>query len=99
MAKSLQDILQVLRQHLPKLRQRYGVKSLSIFGSYVRREARRRSDLDILVEFEDRPLTLFDFVRLEQELSDLLGIKVDLVERSTLKPAIGGQILREAMSV
>lgn len=47
----------ILRRHLPELREQYHVKSLGIFGSYARGEQRRRSDLDVLVEF-DRPPSL-----------------------------------------
>jgi predicted nucleotidyltransferase len=84
---------------LPRLREQYGVKSLGLFGSYVRGQQAQESDLDILVEFDDRPLTLLQFVRLENELSDLLGVKVDLVEKAALKPAIGRRVLEEFVPV
>ncbi len=93
---TLDDILKTLRTHLPELRERYHVKSLGVFGSYVHGEERRRSDVDILVEFEQVP-TLFDLSALQRHLSDLVGVKVDLVMRSTLKPAIGQQILSEVI--
>ena len=93
------QLLPMLRQRLPELRERYGVRSLWLFGSYVRGEQRRRSDLDVLVEFDDRPLSLLQFVALQHYLSDLLQVKVDLVEKETLKPAIGRQILSEAIPV
>ena len=94
----LEEIKQALHEYLPELRERYGVHSLGIFGSYVRGEQRQRSDLDILVEF-DRVPTLFEFVRLERYLSDQLGIRVDLVMKSALKPNIGRHILEEAVPV
>jgi predicted nucleotidyltransferase len=96
---SLEEIRQMLRAHLPELRERYGVCYLGIFGSYVRGEQRRRSDLDVLVEFDDRPLSLLKFIELEHYLSDLQGIKVDLVEKGTLKPTIGRRILEEVVAV
>jgi len=95
---TLEDILQTLRSHLPELRQRYRVKSLGVFGSYVRREHRRRSDVDVLVEFEEAP-SMFSFIDLQEHLSDLLGVKVDLVMRTALKPAIGERILAEVVAV
>ena len=49
------------------------------------------------MEFDDRPLTLLQFIALEHYLSDLLEVKVDLVERSTLKPTIGRHILAEVV--
>jgi predicted nucleotidyltransferase len=95
----LAGMLRTLRTHLPELRERYGVRTLGVFGSYVRGEQHRRSDLDVLVEFDERPLTLIQFIELEHRLSDLLGTKVDLVEKSALKPAIGRRILQEVLPV
>jgi predicted nucleotidyltransferase len=88
----------VLREHLPELGERYGVKSLGLFGSYVRGEQREDSDLDVLVEFEYAP-NLVEFVNLEYYLSALLGVKVDLVMKRALKPRIGERILQEVMEV
>jgi uncharacterized protein len=95
--RELAHYVALLKQHLPALREHYGVRCRGIFGSYVRGEQRRGSDLDLLVEFDDRPLTLLQFIALEHYLSDLLEVKVDLVERSTLKPTIGRHILAEVM--
>ena len=92
-------IRSVLSLHLPELRRQYGVQSLGLFGSYVRGDQRPGSDLDLLVEFDDRPLSLIEFIALENYLSDLLGVKVDLVEKETLKPAIGRHILREVVPI
>lgn len=94
-----EDIFSKLRAQLPALRERYGVRYLGVFGSYVRGRARPRSDLDLLVDFDDRPLGLLKFVELEQHLSDLLKVKVDLVERNALKPVIGQRILEEVVPV
>ena len=55
---TLEQIMQALRGHMPELRQRYAVRSLGVFGSYVRGQQRKRSDLDILVEFERAPSSL-----------------------------------------
>ena len=89
---------QVLREHLPELRERYGVKTLGIFGSYVRAEEKEDSDLDVLVELS-RSIGLFDFVGLQLYLSDLLGVEVDLVMKSALKRRIGKRILEEVVPV
>jgi uncharacterized protein len=93
----LERIVQTLREILPELRDRYGVVSLGVFGSYVRGEQTPDSDLDLLVEFDQRPLTLLQFIALEYDLSDRLHIKVDLVEKSVLKPIIGKRILQEVI--
>lgn len=92
----LSTIVKILSAHRREFQEKYGVKAMGIFGSYVRGEARKRSDVDILVEFANHArVSLLDFIRLEQAIADLLGVKVDLVEKSTLKPRIGKHILRE----
>lgn len=64
----------------------------------MRGEQEPESDLDILVEFEEAP-SLFEYIRLEDYLSGILGVKVDLVMKSALKPAIGKRILYEVVAV
>jgi uncharacterized protein len=81
---------------LPNLRQRWPIRSLALFGSVVRDEARVDSDLDVLVEF-DRTIDLFAFLELEDELARLSGRRVDLVSRAALKHYIGQRILAEAV--
>jgi predicted nucleotidyltransferase len=95
---SLEKILEVLRQQLPMLAERYSVEKLELFGSYVRSEQQKDSDLDVLVTFKEDP-SLLTYIAIENYLSDLLGIKVDLVMKDSLKPKIGQQILREAILV
>lgn len=94
----LQKIMEILRKNLPDLAAQYNVATLEIFGSYVRHEQRKNSDLDILVTF-NKPPSLFKFVRLENHLTDILGVRVDLVMKDSLKPAIGKNVLREAVLV
>ncbi|GIV63974.1 MAG: nucleotidyltransferase [Bellilinea sp.] len=83
---------------LPLLREKYHVRTLEVFGSYVRGEEEAESDLDLLITFDQVP-TLFQFVHLENFLSDELGVKVDLVMKDSLKPGIGKRILEEARSI
>ena len=90
------EYVHALREHLPELRERHGVSSLGIFGSFVRGEHRKGSDLDVLVEF-DRPIGLFEFVAVERYISELLGVEVDLVMRDALKRRIGSAILDEVV--
>ena len=97
-AHSLESILEHLRRETPLLTEQYGVGSLEVFGSYVRNEQNPNSDLDLLVSFRRIP-SLLGFIALENHLSDILGVKVDLVMKDTLKPSIGRQILREAIPV
>ena len=94
--RSLEEIKKVLSEHKGELREKFKVKEIGIFGSFVRSEQGKRSDIDILVEFEEPP-SLFEFMDLEDYLSKLLGLKVDLVTREALKPRIGERILREVV--
>lgn len=96
---TLAEIMDQLRSMMPELRARYGVRTLGIFGSRLRGEQSADSDLDLLVEFDDRALSLLDVIRLENDLSDQLAVKVDLVERRALKPHIGARILDEVIAV
>ena len=84
---------------MPELSDKWTVKSLGIFGFYVWGEARKGSDLDILVEIDDPKMGLLKFIALENYLSDLLGVKVDLVEKQTLKPAISRHVTEELESI
>ena len=99
-ASNLERIISILKKNKAELKEKYGVKEIGIFGSYVRGEYKEKSDLDILVEFEeDAKIGLLMFVNLENYLSGLIGVKVDLVEKSALKPRIGKNILREVITL
>ncbi len=97
-SRHAQGLIRTLRKHLPELREKWGVRTLGVFGSHVRGEQRKKSDLDLLVEF-DRAPTFFEFVRLERHIGELLGVKVDLVMRTALKPTIGARVLEEVVPV
>lgn len=94
--RTLEEIRQWLIQHKSVLQEHYKVRELGIFGSYVRQEQTENSDVDLLVEFSETP-SLLKFVSLENYLSDNLGIKVDLVHKSGLKPRLGKRILAEVI--
>jgi predicted nucleotidyltransferase len=89
-------IIARLRATLPGLRLRWPIRSLALFGSVAQDEARAESDLDVLAEF-DRPIDLFAFLALEEELAGLAGRSVDLVSRAALKRHMGRRILAEAV--
>jgi len=94
----LDEIKKVLKEYKSALKDKYHVDTLGIFGSYVRNEQASDSDLDILVDFT-APISLFEFIDMEEELSELLSVKVDLVSRNALKPYIGKRILNEVQLV
>ena len=95
---TLEEVRVTLKSVLPDLKERYRVESLGVFGSYARGESKRTSDLDLLVEFGQAP-TMFEFVRLERHLSEILGVRVGLVMKTALKPEIGKRILSEVVPV
>jgi hypothetical protein len=98
--KNTEELKKKLNELKPSLKEKFNVKTIGIFGSYTRKEEKKGSDLDILVELEESPsLSLLDFIKLENYLSEALGVKVDLVEKNTLKPRIGKRILKEVVTI
>jgi predicted nucleotidyltransferase len=95
---SRQEVLKILRRETPKVRTRFGVKRLALFGSVARDEARPDSDVDVLVEF-DGPVTLDRYMGLKFQLEDALGARVDLVTTTGLKPRVRPVVEREAIDV
>ncbi len=89
------DILKMLRESRSVL-DAFGVARLSLFGSFARGEGGEDSDVDLLVEF-NRPIGLFEFVRLQRQLGELVGHRVDLVTPAALKPQFRDRILSEAV--
>jgi len=94
--KTLEEIKKGLCDQKPKLAEKYKVKEMGIFGSYVRGEQKPQSDVDVLIDFEEYP-SLLEFIGIEEALSERLGVKVDLVMKTGLKPRIGKHILREVV--
>lgn len=94
--KAYPSPIEYLRARRPELSRRYGIRRMGVFGSRIRGDAVAGSDLDVLVELE-RPykMDLLAFIGLEQDLSEELGIKVDLVNADDLRPGIAERILAE----
>jgi predicted nucleotidyltransferase len=91
-------VLKLLKQKNAELSQRFGVKSLLLFGSVARDQAAAASDVDLLVEF-NRPVGYFGLFALQDYLEKLLGCSVDLGTPGSLKPNIREQVLGEAIHV
>lgn len=91
-------IVDTIKKHKKELSEKYKVKEIGIFGSYVRGEEKKKSDVDVLVEFEEVP-DLFKFIEIERYLERLLKKKVDLVEKTALKPQLKDIILNEVVNV
>jgi uncharacterized protein len=90
-------ILQKINRHKPQLK-KAGVKTLSVFGSYARGEQHKKSDLDVLVELQDR-VDLFDFMDIKELLEKITQHSVDLATPTSLKPHLRADILAEAKRV
>lgn len=95
--KTINEILDKLRQRKPELLSRYGVKGLAIFGSYARGEQGENSDLDIVVDVD--PSIGLKFVDLAEEIESLLGIQTDIVSRRAIKPRNWEAIKKELIDV
>lgn len=89
------QVLRLLREHMDELRA-MGVESLSIFGSVARGEAGPDSDVDLLAEIGPG-IGLFQYVRIQDRLAEILGRPVDLATPDALKPRIRDRVLAEAV--
>jgi predicted nucleotidyltransferase len=94
----ISELKEKINNELEYIQQKYKVRTIGIFGSYVRGDAVEENDLDILVAV-DPSIDLLAFIELEHYLSEKLGIKVDLVMKDALKPYIGKQILKEVIYI
>lgn len=96
--KSLKDVNEILMEHKEELFRKYSVVEIGVFGSFVRGEEKRRSDIDILVEFEKVP-DLLEFIALEEYLRKLLKKKVDLVRKEAVRHELKDRILKEVVYI
>ena len=93
-----QTILARLNAEAPGLRKKYGVKSLSVFGSMARGDDREESDVDVLVTFEG-PVTFRQFMGLKLDLEEMFGRAVDLATPDTLRPEIRPGVEKDLIHV
>ncbi|MDD5435870.1 MAG: nucleotidyltransferase family protein [Nitrospira sp.] len=96
--KTLEEIKDILRKHKEAVVREYKVKEIGIFGSVVRGEQKRGSDIDILVDFYELP-DVFLLIDLEDYLSKLLKKKVDLVRKGAIRPELKTMIMKETIYV
>ena len=92
---TLENIKNKLIQEKSELHRRFGVSEIGVFGSWVRGEQKKSSDIDVLVDF-DREIGLFEIMELEEYLSDIFHCKVDVAVKRSLRKYIGQHILSEA---
>ncbi len=96
--RTLEEIRSILRVQAPILAERYGVQVVVIFGSYVRGQQQKSSDLDLLAEYL-KPISLLELVGVELYLSDVLQVKVDLVPRRAVRKELRESIFREVVPI
>jgi len=92
--RNIEEIKKIINKHKTILTEQYKIKSIGVFGSYAKGSADKKSDIDILVKFSETP-DIFEFIKLEEYLTQILGIKVDLVTKKALKPSLREEILKE----
>ena len=97
-SKTLGEIKKILKRHKAEVQERYNVRELGIFGSFVRGEQKKRSDIDILVEFSELP-DVFLLIDLEDHLRKILKKKVDLVRKGAIRPELKGIIAKEVVYI
>jgi predicted nucleotidyltransferase len=97
MMKTLEEIKSVLAANRDELNKRFKVKSIRLFGSYVRGDQSNKSDLDVMVEFEE-PVG-FEFFHLADFLESILGIPVDLTTEDAIKPNRLSRVREDAVYV
>ena len=91
--------IEKIKSKIIKILKRNKVKKAGIFGSYARGEQKKNSDIDILVEINDKNMSLLDFIELKLRLEDILRRKIDLVEYKAIKPLIKERILNEEVKI
>ncbi|GBD88235.1 nucleotidyltransferase domain protein [bacterium BMS3Abin03] len=98
MQNNLLNIKNKLRTELPKLKKEFNVKTIEVFGSYIKNKQTKKSDIDLLITFTITP-GLLKFIALENYLSDLLQIKVDLIMKNSIKQRLRKNILSETVKI
>lgn len=96
--KEVDKIIEKLKELKPELEKEYFVKEIGVFGSYVRNEQTKDSDIDILVEYAE-VLSLFKVANLINYLESIFGKKVDVANKKALRPGIGKRILSEVIYI
>jgi len=97
--KDVKDIRTILETYKPILKEKFKIKELGVFGSFVRGEETAKSDIDILVDFERDGKTFDNYMNLKYFLQELFGLEVDLIMKGALKEELKDRILSEVLYV
>jgi uncharacterized protein len=96
--KTKDEIIKIIKDEMPILKEKFGIKKIGLFGSYARSSHNTESDVDLLVQFE-KPIGFFKFIAAEDYLKDKLAVKVELVTEDALKPIIKPYVMKEVVYV
>lgn len=98
--QTVDEVKEILQKHKSEIAQKYKVKEIGIFGSFVRGEQKKRSDVDILVEFDEKDIPdLLEFIAMEEYIRKLLRKKVDLIRKEAIRTEIKERILKEVVYI
>lgn len=98
MTRTLEEIIEAIKKRKTVLEEKYKVKEIAIFGSYVRGEQTEKSDVDIFVDFYDLP-DVFNLLKLERSLRGTLRCKVDVIRKGAIRKELRDQIMSEAIKI
>ena len=96
--KNVEDIEKIIEREKENLLRGYKIKNIGIFGSYAKNSAKEKSDIDLIVEFEE-PVSLLGVIKAENYLTELLGIRVDLVPKEDIRKELKETILKEVIYI
>ena len=98
--RSIEEVKAILRKHKDEVVREYHVTEIGVFGSFVRHEQKKLSDVDILVEFDQRNIPgLLKFIEMERYFEKVLRKKVDLVRKGGIRPELRKRILKEVVYI
>lgn len=98
--RSLEQVISILQKNKDRILQKYKFKEMGIFGSFVRGEQKKRSDVDILVDFDEKDIPdLLESIAMEEYIQKLLRKKVDLIRKEAIRPELKDIILKEVVYI
>jgi hypothetical protein len=97
---SNQEIIDKIKEKKDFLATNYAISEIGLFGSVARGEDNKKSDIDLMISFENKKkVSLFDLIHIKHYFEDLLGKKIDLVHKPMIRPSLKKQIIKEAILI
>jgi hypothetical protein len=93
-----EKIIKIINKHRKELEEKYKIKSIALFGSYIKDEQTEQSDIDLLVEYTET-VGLLHIAATENYLSDILGVKADIVPKKSVRKELKDVIFNEAVQI